>query len=833
MRILLKPPVCSGLLCGLFISIAGCGNPLPQNLVSLTIKATPATVTAGGAAVLKATLHLADGTTQDVTAGTQWTSSNSALATMTSGALAAKAAGTVTVQAAYVDAAPAGSSPASATTAPQNLAASTQVTITSANGPGALNVPMVTWNTPQAISYGTALSTTQLNATANVPGTFAYAPAAGTVFKAGTQMLSVTFTPADSNTYTAAVASVPLIVTQDAPIITWPTPAAITKGAALSSAQLDATATVPGRFSYTPAAGTVPQAGTLQLTAAFSPSDTIDYVPVTAHNSITVDGPTAGPGTAAALSAFYCSTDNPPKGAGTDTCTVKLASGSSSGATSVSLTSSNAAVTVPATATVQADATAAEFTAKISSISTAQTVTLTASTGGSSIRVALQLSAATSATGGTFSYSGSPLVTTLAPSTPSKAISNDFFGMTVYHLAPNSLYSQPNMTPFPPFPVSTLRLWDVTYWALIDTYDGQNNWTEMDNTISIAQKNGVSDFIFTFGRVPAWASTNPTDTCTGAAGLTPGSCAPPNMSALKGFATQLVQRYCGKVKYYETWNEPDSPEFWDGTNAQLLAIAQSVYQIVKDPANCGCTNGKCSPNGGANPNQVLSPPIGGIAPSNLEWLDSYLAIANSPYPYADIAAFHGYVWNGYPMEDIVPGVQLLRQTLTKYGLSNLPLWNTEASWELNTNMDQDLQASWVMRYHALQAALGIPRFVWYAYDNCTWGTLWSSPLCTDNQGPTGQLTEAGNAYSTIETWLTGANLTHCQQYKNGLWACELQRAGNYDAWMLWSSTGANIPVPIPASFGLKVYRNWQNNVTTVPAQITVGQMPVLLENNDL
>ena len=34
-------------------------------------------------------------------------------------------------------------------------------------------------------TYGTALSATQLNATANVPGTFVYTPAAGTVLNAG------------------------------------------------------------------------------------------------------------------------------------------------------------------------------------------------------------------------------------------------------------------------------------------------------------------------------------------------------------------------------------------------------------------------------------------------------------------------------------------------------------------------------------------------------------------------------------------------------------------------------------------------------------------------
>src|ERR1700735_4088820 len=102
MRISPRSRICSGLLCCLLFLITACGNPLPQNLVSLTVTTTPPTITVGGAAALKAVAHLADGTTQDVTAGTQWTLSNAAMGTVSNGALTAKAAGTVTVQEAYV-----------------------------------------------------------------------------------------------------------------------------------------------------------------------------------------------------------------------------------------------------------------------------------------------------------------------------------------------------------------------------------------------------------------------------------------------------------------------------------------------------------------------------------------------------------------------------------------------------------------------------------------------------------------------------------------------------------------------------------------------------------
>ena len=55
--------------------------------------------------------------------------------------------------------------------------------------------PIVTWATPVAITYGTALGKAQLNARANVEGSFVYTPAPGTVLGTGSQLLSVAFTP--------------------------------------------------------------------------------------------------------------------------------------------------------------------------------------------------------------------------------------------------------------------------------------------------------------------------------------------------------------------------------------------------------------------------------------------------------------------------------------------------------------------------------------------------------------------------------------------------------------------------------------------------------------
>ena len=81
----------------------------------------------------------------------------------------------------------------------------------------------ITWATPTAITYGTALSGTQLNATAMPSGgTFIYTPAAGTILPAGTNTLSVIYTPSNAN-YATQTATVQLVVNKAASTITWAT----------------------------------------------------------------------------------------------------------------------------------------------------------------------------------------------------------------------------------------------------------------------------------------------------------------------------------------------------------------------------------------------------------------------------------------------------------------------------------------------------------------------------------------------------------------------------------------------------------------------------------
>jgi Concanavalin A-like lectin/glucanases superfamily/Bacterial Ig-like domain (group 3)/MBG domain (YGX type) len=149
--------------------------------------------------------------------------------------------------------------------------------------------PVVTWPSPAAVVYGTALSAAQLNATANVQGSFSYSPAAGTVLNAGSHTLSVTFTPNDTSHWAPTTKTTGFIVSQAVSDLQWsPTQVSFVYGTALSAAQLNATANVPGTFVYSPSGGVVLGAGSHVLSVTFTPADAANYVGSSSTRTVSV-----------------------------------------------------------------------------------------------------------------------------------------------------------------------------------------------------------------------------------------------------------------------------------------------------------------------------------------------------------------------------------------------------------------------------------------------------------------------------------------------------------------------------------------------------------------
>lgn len=168
--------------------------------------------------------------------------------------------------------------------------------------------PVLTWTpvaptggtvsgTSASIPYPTALSTLLNASTGAVSSTCTYtatpsgqAVTSASTLTVGSYTLTATCVPTNTTLYATTTSNISLTVTQTSPLLTWATPAAITYGTALSTTQLNATASVAGTsFVYTPAAGTVETPGTYTLSVLFTPTDTIDYSTQTKTVSLLVN----------------------------------------------------------------------------------------------------------------------------------------------------------------------------------------------------------------------------------------------------------------------------------------------------------------------------------------------------------------------------------------------------------------------------------------------------------------------------------------------------------------------------------------------------------------
>src|SRR4051812_31465792 len=146
-----------------------------------------------------------------------------------------------------------------------------------------------------------------------------------------------------------------------------------------------------------------------------------------------------------------------------------------------------------------------------------------------------------------------------------------FFGMTINH---------PPVTKevWPDVPIGAIRLWDTgTSWKAMNPASGVYEWSKLDEWLRIAEQHKV-DILYTFGRTPDWASSDLQKKCSYGA----GQCAPPkDARSWDEFVRALATHAAGRIKYWEVWNEANTPESWTGSIRQLLDMAKRAKAIIQ------------------------------------------------------------------------------------------------------------------------------------------------------------------------------------------------------------------------------------------------------------
>jgi hypothetical protein len=344
--------------------------------------------------------------------------------------------------------------------------------------------------------------------------------------------------------------------------------------------------------------------------------------------------------------------------------------------------------------------------------------------------------------------------------------------------------------------MGSIRLWDTyTSWSDLEPEKGGYTWSNLDAYLALSQSNNV-DVLYTFGGTPYWAASGSGPQCANS----PGSCYPPaKIQDWDNFVSALVDHSAGRIKYWELWNEANLAAFWTGDMPTLVLMAQHAYKIIKaaDPSSV-----------------ILCPSSTGAATDLGNFINAYFSAGGLPY--TDAVAFHGYP---SAPEDVISLVTAVKSSMAANGAAGEPIWDTEGSWGLDTNiMNPADQGGFLAREFLVQWSSGVSRFYWYAWNNTAWGTLWT----------TNGILPAGIAYGQLTNWMVGATMsTPCTMASDSTWTCGFTRPGGYEALAIWNSSKTLTYLP---DRKFKQYIDLAGDVGQINGSVSVGYNPILLVN---
>jgi len=370
---------------------------------------------------------------------------------------------------------------------------------------------------------------------------------------------------------------------------------------------------------------------------------------------------------------------------------------------------------------------------------------------------------------------------------------------------------------WPPGTFGAWRLVDAYMeWPHLEPERGRWNFELLDRYVAFAQRHDV-ELLLPLLHSPRWASARPNER---SAYGKPGRAAEPrDINDWRNYVRRVAERYRGRVRYYEIWNEPNMKGHYSGSMEKLIEltrVARTTLAAV-DPAI-----------------RVVSPSFV-VYGHGVEKLDEFLAAGGGQY--VDVIGFHFYVVGREP-EALVPLVQQVRAVMERHGMGGKPLWNTESGWLIANErgvvdpakagfprgtevLSAQRAPAYVARALVLGWAAGLERFYWYAWDNGVLGLA-------EEQGRRPK--PAAHAHAQTYRWLQGAVLESCATLDGQLWTCALRR-GPARAWLVWHRAREFDWRP-PAQWDAAAVETLAGRTVGVVrgGRVAVGAAPVLIQS---
>jgi hypothetical protein len=339
----------------------------------------------------------------------------------------------------------------------------------------------------------------------------------------------------------------------------------------------------------------------------------------------------------------------------------------------------------------------------------------------------------------------------------------------------------------------SIRLWDSgTTWALMQPTDGAPNFSRLDQIVQAAHANGT-DVTLVTAMTPAWAAADPANAV---------QTAMPDVAAYQGFLAAVMSHYkdyfgagTRGIANYQVWNEANISAFWTGTPAQMATLTKAAYD-TRNAVDPGA--------------KIIAPALVARLGYQQTWLRNFYAQVVDGLPvwrYVDALSVQLYPLATYPRvgggtrpgtpEDSMAILERVRYLLGKDHVpTSLPIWDTEVNYGMQSGasggtsavpISNDLQVAYVMRTYLLNAAQGIRRVDWYAYDMgnlpaSRGGAPLGNTLLTDpSDKAAGILTPAGLAFQRIQGWMAGTLVgtttkRPCIADKYGTYTCTIKYA---------------------------------------------------------
>lgn len=326
----------------------------------------------------------------------------------------------------------------------------------------------------------------------------------------------------------------------------------------------------------------------------------------------------------------------------------------------------------------------------------------------------------------------------------------DYFGLHI-HRADQG-------TAWPAVPFGSWRLWDAAVsWDRLEPQPRQWDFSRLDRYVAMAALTRT-DVLMPLANTPRWAAARPDEP----SGYKPGNASEPaDLGHWDRFVQAVGERYKGRIRYYEIWNEPDDKTHFTGSLPVLIEMTCRAHRILKqiDPDI-----------------RIVSPATAGGG-GHIDFLDRFLAQGGKAC--VDVIAHHFYVPRLGP-EAMVPHIRQVRAVMERHRLGHLPLWNTESGWWIE-NADNGpygnnvTRGGWrmlsateaadaVVKSLLLARGEGVDRFYWYAWDNGSMGFL---------EADGRSLKPAAAAWRRVAELMRGKSSAPCQQTATE-WRCELK-----------------------------------------------------------